>query len=179
MISRPRHHTSCSSKVISASAAVANLLHRTRMPWIQEHPCDSWLWDVPKIQTLAAQPRLAWALADVCTFASPCRKRTLFLVGKVDNRDLHHFARKCAGTSGPHLSFALAMVLTKNSRRFQRTRLFLGTAGCLISASGCFGVGVVGLLLTCGCALLALVSHSTQVVTRSNLPMGHHVAHSS
>ena len=30
------------------------------------HPCDSWLWDVPKIQTLAAQPRTAWALADVC-----------------------------------------------------------------------------------------------------------------
>ena len=48
MVSPPRQHTSYSSKVISASASIANLLHRARMPWILEHPCDSWLWDVPK-----------------------------------------------------------------------------------------------------------------------------------
>ena len=29
------------------------------MPWILEHPCDSWLWAVPKIQTRAAQLRTA------------------------------------------------------------------------------------------------------------------------
>ena len=46
--SLPLQHTSCSSKEISASAAIANLLLRARMPWILEHPCDSWLWDVPK-----------------------------------------------------------------------------------------------------------------------------------
>ena len=37
-------------QVISASASMANLFHRARMPWILEHPFDSWLWDVPKIQ---------------------------------------------------------------------------------------------------------------------------------
>ena len=37
VISPPRQHTSCSPKVISASAAIANLLHRARMPWILEH----------------------------------------------------------------------------------------------------------------------------------------------
>ena len=58
MISPPRRHTACSPKVI-----IANLLHRARMPWILKHPCDSWLWDVPKNHTLAAQPRAAWALA--------------------------------------------------------------------------------------------------------------------
>ena len=31
---------------------------------------------------------------------SPCRKRTLFPVGNVDNRDAHRIARKCAGTGG-------------------------------------------------------------------------------
>ena len=62
MISPPRQHTSCSSKVISASTSIAHLLHRVRIPWILEHPCDSWLWDEPKIRTLAAQPRMAWAL---------------------------------------------------------------------------------------------------------------------
>ena len=88
-----------SSKVISANAS-AHLLHRARMPWILEHPCDSWFWDVPKIQTLAAQPRTAWALANFRVFGSLCRKRTLFLVENVDNRDSHRIVRKCAGTSG-------------------------------------------------------------------------------
>ena len=95
MISPPRQHTSCSSQVISASASTA---YRGRMPWILEHPCDSWLCDVPKIEVLAAQPRTAWALADHCIFGSPSRKRSLILFGNVDSRDLHRVARKCAGT---------------------------------------------------------------------------------
>ena len=44
MTSPPRQHTSCSHKVISASAAIANLRHRARMSWILEHPSESWLW---------------------------------------------------------------------------------------------------------------------------------------
>ena len=84
MISPPRQHTWCSPKVFFASAAIANLLHRARMHWILEHLCDRSLWDVPKIQTLAAQPRTGWALTDFCDFGSPCRKRTWFLVEKVD-----------------------------------------------------------------------------------------------
>ena len=59
MFSPPRQHTSCSSPVISAGASIANLLHRARRPRILEHPCASWFWDVPKIQTLKAQPRTA------------------------------------------------------------------------------------------------------------------------
>ena len=55
MISPPRLHTSCSSKVISVTASIASLLHRVRTPWILEDPCDSCVWEVPKIQTLAAR----------------------------------------------------------------------------------------------------------------------------
>ena len=44
MISPPRLHTSCSSKVISAFVAFAGFLHSARMLWILEHPFDSWLW---------------------------------------------------------------------------------------------------------------------------------------
>ena len=44
-----------------------------RTPWILEHPSESWLWAVPKIEALAAQVRTAFALADYCTFGSPCR----------------------------------------------------------------------------------------------------------
>ena len=100
MISPPRQHSSCSPKVISTSAAILNLFHRAHMPWILEQPCDSRLWDVPKIQTLAAQRRTAWALADFCVFGLACRQRTLFLVGNVDSRDLPRIAAKCAGRGG-------------------------------------------------------------------------------
>ena len=48
MISPPRQHTLCSSKVVSASAAIANLFHRARMCWILKHPCGSWLWEFRK-----------------------------------------------------------------------------------------------------------------------------------
>ena len=74
-------------------------LHRARKPWILEHPCESWLWDVPNIQILVAQPRTSWALAHFCVFGSPSRK-PLFLVGNKDNRDSHRIARKCAETGG-------------------------------------------------------------------------------
>ena len=88
MIPPPREHTSCCSHVISASASI--VLHRARMPRILEHP----VWFVVvgtyrRSEILAAQPRTAWALADFCVFGSLCRKRTLFLVGNVDSRDLH------------------------------------------------------------------------------------------
>ena len=52
LISPPRQHSSCSSKIIAASAAIAVLLHRARMPWILEHSCDLWLRDLPKIKAL-------------------------------------------------------------------------------------------------------------------------------
>ena len=54
MISLPRLHTSCSSTVISATASTASLLHRNRTPWILENSRASWLWEVPKIQTLVS-----------------------------------------------------------------------------------------------------------------------------
>ena len=63
-------------QVVSAGKCVAGMISPPRphivlfqsylrqLAWpILEHPCDSW-WDVPKIQTLAAQRRTAWALAD-------------------------------------------------------------------------------------------------------------------
>ena len=128
---------------------------------------------------LVARPRTAWARADFCIFGSSCRKRTLFLVGNVDSRDAHRIARKCAGTGGrcsvtgqkrvhakasasrskfsfsldharpPLLSLALAMVLTMNARRFQRTHLLSGTCSSL-NASKDIGMGVVDFAPTCG-----------------------------
>ena len=108
------------------------------------------------IQTLAAQLRTVWVLADLCIFGSLCRKRTMFVVGNVDSRDVHRIGRKCVGTGGrcsvsgqkhvhpkasasrpefcsswvhtrtSRLSLALAMILTMNARRFQRTTLLCG-----------------------------------------------------
>ena len=59
MISLPLQHTSCSHKVLLASTAIANSLRRARMTRIVEHPRESWLWDVRKIQALATQLRAA------------------------------------------------------------------------------------------------------------------------
>ena len=156
MISRPRQHTSCSCQVISATASVTNLLHRARMPWILEHPCDSCLWSVPKIQALAAQLRTAQVLADFSILGSSSKKAAVISGGNVDSRDLNRIARKCAGTgrrcrvsvqkqfhskaSASHsevsssrdhtrplrLSVALAIVLTMHARRFQRTHALSG-----------------------------------------------------
>ena len=154
MISPPRPHIACIPKVISASAAIANLLHRARMPRIQEHPCDSWLWDVPKNRTSCGrQPRTAWAVADHCIFWFTVRKsercvwfgkcgqqrlapscsqvswdtRTLHCVVSINMfiQKLSHHAQSFSSSRDhtcPHrLSFALAMILTKNARRLQRT----------------------------------------------------------
>ena len=53
-----------------------------------------------KSKALAAQSRAAWALADFYVFGSHCRKRTLFLAGNMDGRDLHRITRTCGGTGG-------------------------------------------------------------------------------
>ena len=82
------------------------------------------------------------------------RKGTLFLVGNVDGRDFHRVARRCGTgrrcsvsgqqhghpkisalrsehrssrdhTRAPKMSLALAMVITMNTRRFQRTHPFV------------------------------------------------------
>ena len=166
MILPPRQHTSCSSNVISACAAIVNLLHRARTSRILEHPGDTRSWHVPKIQTLAAGPG---GLSRF--FGSQYRERTFLLVGNVDSRGLHRIARRCAWTSRccsvsgqkhghpktsasrsklrssrdhtrpPKLSFALASVLTMNARRFQRTHP-LSEMGPALNASKDIDMGV-------------------------------------
>ena len=158
-ISPPRLHISFSWAVISVTASIASLLHRARMPWIVEHPCDPWLLDVPKIQTLAAQPHMAWALADFCCpLDLPCRKRTLFPISNVDSKDLASYNTKVCWDRGtlqfdvhpnsldharpPRLSFAIAMVLTMKARRLQRTHLFRAVGDSSLDASKDIDMGV-------------------------------------
>ena len=168
MISLPRQHTSCSSKVISASAAIANLFHRARMPWILEHPSDL---------TLAAQPRMAWApaffayldhyaegercfrletwTADICTMllanvleqvdVAEFQDKNMFI------QRLPHHAQSFAlhvTTRPPRLSFAFAMILTMNARRFQRTHPLSGMGSSLNASKG-VRMGVTGLAPIC------------------------------
>ena len=139
VLSQSHFHQCCHRKLASPCSHALDFV---------EHPCDSWLWDVPKIQALAAQPRTFLALSDFCFVGSPSRERTLLLVGHADNKDVHRIARRCASVSGQkhvhpkasasrplthsshdhtrfhRLSFALAMILSMNARRFQRTHHF-------------------------------------------------------
>ena len=98
-MSPPRQQTSCSSKVISSSAAIANLLHRA---------CTCLgFWNTRAIRgsgTCRKSRLLRHSLARpgpwrmFACFGSPCRKRTLFLVGNVDGTDAHRVARKFVET---------------------------------------------------------------------------------
>ena len=66
-------------------------LHRARMTWILEHPCDSWLWDVPKLQTLATQPRTAWRIFDCLVHSTGSVQ--CFSVWKRGQQRLHRITR--------------------------------------------------------------------------------------
>ena len=132
-------NTLLAPQIYSASAAIANLLHRARMLG---------LW----------------------------RFFVFFSHEHVDSSGSHRVARRCSGTGGrccvsgqkhvhpkaytsrseccssrsltrPHrLSFTLAMILTMDARRFQRTHLLSGM-GSSLNASKDIGMGVVDLAL--------------------------------
>ena len=171
MISPPRQHGLCFSTVFSASASIAYLLHRARMPWILEHPCGSWLWDVPKIQTRAA-PRTAWQI--LCFWirtqktnvvsAWECGWQRLAPYCASCDRTLQCVWTKTCSSKGfritlreifsrdhtrpPRLSIALPMILTMDARLFQRTHPLSGM-GSSLNASNDIGMGVTDLELTC------------------------------
>ena len=64
------------------------------VPWILEHPCDSWLWDVPKLQNSCGTPSHGLGPYGFLHFwLTQHRKRTLFLVGNIDSRDSNRIAR--------------------------------------------------------------------------------------
>ena len=143
------------------SVVIANLLHRARMLWLLEHWCESWLWEVPKIQILAAQPRTAWALAVFLFFWISVQKSELYfwlgtwtaesctvLLASWDRRSLQlDWRETCSShTRQPSLSFTLAMIPDMNARRFQRTHPLSGM-GSSLNASKDVGVEVTDLAL--------------------------------
>ena len=118
-----------------------------------EHPVVR-EYDVPRmLRQSLARPG---ALADSRVFlGSSSRKRTLSLVGNVDGRDLHRCTSKgfcstfrdvCFHVTTPALSvclFTLAMVLTMNARRFQRTHPLRGMEDCSLNKLKDVDVGVI------------------------------------
>ena len=104
----------------------------------------------------------------------------MFLIGNADGKDLRRIARKCAGSGGRcsvtgqqhvhpktsasrsklsssrdhtcprRLSFALAMVLTMNARRFQRTHPLRGMGDYGVNASRNIDMEVIAFASTCG-----------------------------
>ena len=165
-LSPPRQHTSCSSKAITATAAIANLLHRACMPWILEHPCDSWLWDVAKnpdscgttSHGLGACGFLFVWLEKTCSakgfrvtltvsgwecgrqrFAPDC-SQMCWNVHPKNSPSRSECSSSRGHTHPARLSFTLAMIPTINARRFQRTHL-----GSSLNASRDVGMGVTDL----------------------------------
>ena len=173
---RPRQHTSCSPKIISASAAIANLFHRACMPWILSVTPVCFV-----VVGRAENPDFCCAAAhylDFCIFGSTVQRANTISSWKRGQqrcapyclqvfsdrwtlqcfRTKHVYLKASASRSKccssrdhtrPHcLSFALAMVLTMNARRFQRTHPLSGM-GFSLSASNDIAVGVFDHALVC------------------------------
>ena len=83
------------------------------MPSVLKHPCDSWMCDVPKIQTIVAQPHEAWGPSVFFSIygISMQESGAFFLAGNVDNKGQHRIARKCVGRSGRCSVSALRFLL--------------------------------------------------------------------
>ena len=71
MISAPRQDTSRSSQKYFRQCCHRKLVFTVFACLGFWNMCDSWPWDVAKIQTLAAQPRTSWALAFFFRFTVP------------------------------------------------------------------------------------------------------------
>ena len=118
-------------KIYSASAAIANLLHRAHMPG---------LWRI-----------FAFLVTNTWTAES----RTVLIDGRCCAQDKNMFIQRltrselCSsrGYTRPlRMSFALVMTLTMDARRFQRTHLLSGM-GSSLNASKETGMGVTDLSL--------------------------------
>ena len=108
------------------------------MPWILEHPCHSWLWDVPKILARTGRWRISLFLvqraeSERCSWLEMWTAEigTVLLATVLERVDVAVLQGKTCSSKRfnttlrfllPHrFSFELAMVLTMNARRFQRT----------------------------------------------------------
>ena len=95
MLSLPRQHIWCCHEVISASAAIANLLIVLACFGI----CNTrvirgyWMCRTSRLLRRSFARLRLWRI--FAFFGSPSRKRTLFLVGNLDSKYLHRIARKC------------------------------------------------------------------------------------
>ena len=99
MISPPRHHTSCSHKIISATLPSQTFFTVLACPGLWNSPVTLDHGTCPKSRLLqhnVLRPG-PWRF---CVFGSPSSKRTLFLVGSVDRRDSQCIGRRCAGKRG-------------------------------------------------------------------------------
>ena len=159
----------------AAVVAVGKVRRSAAGVWTRVTHC---FWDVPKIQTLAAQLRTAWALADFAFLDNRAESercigletwtreiRTVLLAnvlrqaGRCSVSGQHVYPKASASRSECYsscdharpscLSVALTVVLTMNARRFQRTHL-LGRMGSSLNASKDIGMGVTDFALTCG-----------------------------
>ena len=170
MISPPRQHVSGSSKVISASAAIANLLHRARMPCILEYPRDSRFVGRAKIQSFCGKALRGPGFGGFLHFRITVQKANVVSRWKRG----HRISCKCAGTGGhcsvtrqhivtqrrPHhahsfvlhvTTLGLAVYLSRlpmNARRFQRPQPLSGVGEYSLKASKDIGMGVAA--LACG-----------------------------
>ena len=108
---RPQGADSLSDRCLDTCCFLARQLHVARKPWMIASSSSNNIWSYPLVLQLATLPN-TWAMtSDLCGYGDKWRIRTGLLMGWIDSRDRHRFAKHCLTPKGgissfPHL-FAL------------------------------------------------------------------------
>ena len=88
------------NKCIRVVLMLCRLCIRLQVPFILENPFTSMLWDLPEIRELEATTGVYAQVADLCSFGTPWKKPTRFLIFGIDYSDSESLTLRCAGRGG-------------------------------------------------------------------------------
>ena len=91
---------------LDAVIKICLALEKKKKPWIIENPRGSKLWQYPGIQALFELANVHLKTCDQCTQGARWRKRTGFLTGHCDDRDLQRLCHTCKAPSGGICSYS-------------------------------------------------------------------------
>ena len=100
LLTPPRGMDSPSLRCLDTCCFLAKQLHVARKPWIIVLSSNSNFWSCPSVLQLVTLPNI-WAMTpDLRGYGDKWRTRIGLLMGWIDSRDRHRFAKHCFTTKG-------------------------------------------------------------------------------
>ena len=94
---------SLSDRCLHTCCFLARQLHFARKPWMIASSSSNNIWSYPLVLQLATLPN-TWAMtSDMCGYGDKWRIRTGLLMGWIDSRNRHRFAKHCLTPKGAFL----------------------------------------------------------------------------